>query len=119
MRKSLIAVVCLMAPADSAGAASKHTWYKLNYITATCELSSLTPEEFQSFVSGPVGHLSGETAEIIEPKDVFKDAYGNITVRVRADKDGNRYWVFFTSKDTCDLTAKTLEPVQAPSSDIN
>ncbi|MGC2784211.1 MAG: hypothetical protein WA397_10365 [Roseiarcus sp.] len=119
MGKILIAAVSFVALAGWANAATKHTWYQLNYTTATCELSSLTPEEFQSFVSGPIGHLQGETAEVIEPKDVFKDAYGNISVRVRADKDGNRYWDFFTSGDTCDLTAKTFKPVQAPSGDIN
>jgi hypothetical protein len=118
MHKFLVAAVSLAPLASSANAATKHTWYQLNYDTATCELSSRTPEEFQSFVSG-FGHLTGDAAEIITPDDVYKDAYGNIIVTVRADKDGNRYWRFYTSKDSCELTAKTLTPVQAPSGDIN
>jgi hypothetical protein len=97
----------------------KHTWYQLNYDTATCEVSSKTPQEFQSFVSGPIGHSQGLTPEIITPDDVYKDAYGNVIVTVRADKDGKAYWRFYTSKDSCQLTAKTLTPVQAPSGDIN
>ena len=119
MRKiMMMSAVCLLALAGSANAATKHTWYQLNYDTATCELSSRTPEEFQSFVSG-FGHLTGVRAEIIEPKDVYKDGYGNIIVTVRADKDGSKYWRFYTPKDGCDLTAKTMKPVQAPSGDIN
>jgi hypothetical protein len=114
----MMSAVSLLTLAGPANAAPKHTWYQLNYDTATCELSSRTPEEFQSFVSG-FGHMTGVSAEIIEPKDVDKDAYGNIIVTVRADKDGNKYWRFYTSKDSCDLTAKTMTPVQAPSGDIN
>ncbi len=63
MRKiMMMSAVCLLALAGSANAATKHTWYQLNYDTATCELSSRTPEEFQSFVSG-FGHLTGVRAE--------------------------------------------------------
>jgi hypothetical protein len=120
MRKVLMmsaaALLALASPAHAA--ARKHTWYQLNYDTATCELSNRTPEEFQSFVSG-FSHMTGVSAEIIEPKDVDKDAYGNIIVTVRADKDGNKYWRFYTSKDSCDLTVRTMKPVQAPSGDIN
>jgi hypothetical protein len=61
----------------------------------------------------------GVTAEIIEPKDVYKELYGNIIVTVRADKDGNKSWRFDTSKDSCQLTPKTFTPIQAPSGDIN
>jgi hypothetical protein len=118
MRKVLISAAGLVVRVGSVQAAPKHTWYQMNYDTATCELSSRTPEEFQSFVSG-FGHMTGVSAEIIEPKDVDKDAYGNIIVTVRADKDGNKYWRFYTSKDSCDLTARTMKPVQAPSGDIN
>jgi hypothetical protein len=105
-------------PKHSGSVAPKHTWYLLRYDIATCVLSDQTPEEFQS-LAGTIGHLVGATAEIIEPKDVPKDAYGDIMVRVRADKEGNRYWDFYTSKDSCDLTAKPLKPIQAPSGDIN
>jgi hypothetical protein len=119
MRKVLMMSAALVALAGSVQAAPKHTWYQLNGDSATCELSNRTPEEFQSFVSGPIGRLQGINAEIIEPKDVYKDPYGNIIVTVRQDKDGNRYWRFYTSKDSCELTAKTLTPVQAPSGDIN
>jgi hypothetical protein len=127
MRKLMISTASIIGLASSVEAAKikmpdgtvKHTWYQLNYDTATCEVSDKTPEEFQSFVGGPVGHSQGLTAEIITPDDVYKDAYGNVIVTVRTDKDGKAYWRFYTSKDSCQLTAKTLTPVQAPSGDIN
>jgi hypothetical protein len=115
----MLSATLAAGPASAAAAARRHTWYMLNYSTAKCELSANTPEEFQTFISGPFGHMAGKTAEIIEPSDVSKDAYGDIMVRVRANKEGSQFWDFFTSKDSCDLTAKTLKPVQAPSDDIN
>jgi hypothetical protein len=60
MRKFLISAVSLIAFASSsehslaqtASSTPKHTWYKLNGDTVTCELSSQTPEQFQNFVRG-------------------------------------------------------------------
>jgi len=116
-----IAAACAHPLLGSANAAAKHTWYQLNYTTATCEVSSQTPEGFQSFVNGPLGHLQGLTAEIIEPKDVLKFGDGSIKVRVRATKNGepDYYFDFFYTKEVCDIWVKGAKPKQAPHDDIN
>lgn len=128
MRNVLIAAAALVALAGSAEAAKvkmpngvvRHTWYILSGSTATCKASDHTPEEFQAMMGGVFGHAAGVTAETIGPDDVTKDPYGNIQVTVRGTHDGQPVsWLFYTSRDTCDLTAKTLKPEQAPSGEIN
>jgi hypothetical protein len=128
MRNVLIAAAALVAFAGSANAAkvkmpngqTRHTWYQLSGRSATCEVSAQTPEAFQLALAGVAGHLAGVTAETIGPDDVSKDAYGDVQVRVRGTHDGQPvHWDFYTSKGSCDLTAKTMKPDQAPHEDIN
>jgi hypothetical protein len=120
-RRIVIASAATLALAGSANAAPKHTWFMLHYDTATCDISTQTPEEFQSLTDGPLSHMQGIATEIIEPTDVEKFGDGSIHVRIRATRNGEPgyYYDLFTTKEMCDIWVKGVKPKQAPHDDIN
>jgi hypothetical protein len=92
MRNVLIAAASLVAFAGSASAAARHTWYYVDFAEAKCVLSQLTPEQ-----------MASQTGARISPKDVTKDADGDLTVVVHGNLDGKPYVaMLLSSKAKCE-----------------
>lgn len=124
MRNVLITTAALVALAMPAEAAKtvRHSWFNVDYPTATCTASTQTPEETLDILRGPIGRGEGYENGRIAPEDVVKTGNGQIHVTIRATLNGApNTGNFFTSKDMCDDFVKQehIEPSQAPHDDIN
>jgi hypothetical protein len=93
MRNVLIAAVALVALAGPAHAAAMHTWYYVDFDNSKCVISLLTPEQKASEI---------ENARI-SPRDVIKDADGDITVLIHGSFHGTpAVSILYSSKSKCE-----------------
>lgn len=124
MRKIILATVAaigLVVATPALAGQPRHTWYELDFRSATCGPSG-SPAELTSAKGVFVAHSMGASINPISPSDVEKDDKGNIHVTVHGTRDGNAArWQFFTSRAACDayVTKNGVVPDQANSGDIN
>jgi hypothetical protein len=123
MKKLILAAVVAYVGSLTVAHAAKpgRTWYIIDYTTAACNVSRLSPKQTYDLADA-IGVEHGMTVERIAPSDVIKTPDGNTQVTIRATRNGKPVvFSFFTNPTNCErfVALHNIKPEQAAGADIN